>query len=105
MHNQFKMNTAEKLVAETWYDAYCLGEFFDTPEDELNRLKGATKENIQENMTRLMHDYSEYYDVDWFPIIATRGIFNQLDWTLIETLAQEHLVDVLIADLFDVYDE
>jgi hypothetical protein len=90
---------AEHLIADTWYARYIYGEDMST--DEVSNLITTLKaQDIETEMLRAMYSDPEQYDEDWFPIIATKGIRNQLNWNLVLEFAVDEIVNDEIRILF-----
>jgi hypothetical protein len=94
-------STAEHLIVETWFCAFASGTCPGSLESDVKWANKCPTE-ILDDMIALMEDNPEDYDEDWYPLIATRGIRNQLNWNLIGLLAQERLVDDIIKQMFNI---
>lgn len=44
---------------------------------------GLTAADVQHYWLDMMEDFSDEYDADWYPLIATPAIFSTINWSFI----------------------
>ena len=90
------MKTAERILAEAYYDIYLLGCDLETCQS----ATASTGAEIRDNMLRAVEDNAEEYDQDWFPLVATPGIERQIAWDEIAEVIVDRCIDDVLDCLF-----
>ena len=80
-----RMNHATKIVTEN-----ALDQWSDMGFEDDYRVAAA---DLQDYYTRLMEDFCENYDEQWFALIATPAIQKTIDWEAVAEAVNNMLVD------------
>lgn len=78
------MNHATKIITEN-----AIAQWDDMGEDDY-RVEAA---DLKDYYTRLMEDFCENYDEEWFALIATPAIQKTIDWEAVAEAVNNMLLE------------
>ena len=89
---------ATEIVAEMLEDYH----FYGTGPDAGGIMPWLTAEGLKEvSLERVSEDADEYYDSDWFSLVATPAICSTIDWVYIADKLNEITYETNVSLLFD----
>jgi hypothetical protein len=76
-----KLNRQNQIIADLMYSLVI--DYYDNQGSVVEDFSFCMPDNLKESAQDLLLAMSEYYDEDWFPILATKNIADRINWNAI----------------------